>query len=82
MLHSLPSVGPVLHSQGEGSAAVHLLAKETIEVTSFSVAICMKQTKILCGQLNCSAKFADVSTRCSSHPQGKRILIRLFQGNY
>ena len=27
--------------------------------------------KILCGQLNCSVKFADVSTRCSSHPQGK-----------
>ena len=28
--------------------------------------------KILCGQLdNCSVKLADVSTRCSSHPQGK-----------
>ena len=25
----------------------------------------MKQTKILCGQLNCSVKLADVSTRCS-----------------
>ena len=31
-----------------------------IEVTSFSVAICMKQTKILCRQLNCLAKLADV----------------------
>ena len=27
--------------------------------------------KILCIQLNCSVKLADVSTRCSSHPQGK-----------
>ena len=30
-----------------------------------------KQTKILCRQLNCSIKLADVLTRCSSHPQGK-----------
>ena len=35
-------------------------------MTSFSVAICMKQRKILCGQLNCLVKLADVSTRCSS----------------
>ena len=41
------------------------------EVTSFSVAICMKQTKILYGQLNCLVKLADVLTRCSSRPQGK-----------
>jgi hypothetical protein len=30
--------------------------------------------KILCGQLNCSVKLADISTilcRCSSRPQGK-----------
>ena len=40
------------------------------EVTPFSVAICMKQTKILCRQLNCSVKLVDVSTTCSSHPQG------------
>ena len=33
--------------------------------------LCLKQTKILCGQLNCSVKLADVSTRCSSHPQRK-----------
>ena len=26
--------------------------------------------KILCGQLNCLVKLADVLTRCSSHPQG------------
>ena len=26
---------------------------------------------ILFGQLNCSVKLADVSIRCSSHPQGK-----------
>ena len=31
----------------------------------------MNKTKILCGQLNCSIKLADVLTRCSSHPQGK-----------
>ena len=31
-------------------------AEGRYEVTSFSVAICMKQTKILCGQLNCSLK--------------------------
>ena len=31
----------------------------------------IEQTKILFGQLNCSVKLADVSTRCSSHPQGK-----------
>ena len=32
----------------------------------------MKQTKILCGYLdNYSVKLANVSTRCSSHPQGK-----------
>ena len=42
-------------------------------MTSFSVAICMKKTKILFGQLNCSVKLADVSTRCSSHPQPERI---------
>ena len=30
----------------------------------------MNKTKILCGQLNCSVKLANVSTRCSSHPQG------------
>ncbi len=30
-----------------------------------------KQTKILCGQLNCSVKLADSLTRCSSRPQGK-----------
>ena len=46
------------------------------EVTSFSVAICMNKTKILGGQLNCSVKLADVSTRCSSHPQGKRASSR------
>ena len=40
------------------------------EVTSFSVTICMKQMKILCGQLNCLVKLADISTRCSCHPQG------------
>ena len=28
------------------------------------------KTKILFGQLNCSVKHADVSTRCSSHPRG------------
>ena len=32
----------------------------------------LKQTKILCGQLNCSVKLADVSTRCSSHPQVRK----------
>ena len=32
-------------------------------MTSFSVAIGMKQTKILCGQLNCWVKLAYVSTR-------------------
>ena len=31
----------------------------------------VKQTKILCGQHNCLVKLTDVSTRCSSHPQGK-----------
>ena len=31
----------------------------------------LKQTKILCGQLNCSVKLANISIRCSSHPQGK-----------
>ena len=31
----------------------------------------MNKTKILCGQLNCSVKLANISTRCSSHPQGK-----------
>ena len=30
-----------------------------------------KLMKILCGQLNCSVKLADVLTGCSSHPQGK-----------
>ena len=40
-------------------------------MTSFSVAICMSKMKILFGQLNCSVKLADVSTRCSSHPQGR-----------
>ena len=33
--------------------------------------ISMNKTKILFGQLNCSVKLANVSTRCSSHPQGK-----------
>ena len=36
-------------------------------MTSFSVALHV----IPFGQLNCSVKLADVSTRCSSHPQGK-----------
>ena len=36
----------------------------------FSVAL-HEQTKILFGQFNCSVKLADVSTRCSSYPQGK-----------
>ena len=40
------------------------------EVTSLSVAL-HEQTKILFGQLNCSVKLADVSTRCSSRPKGK-----------
>ena len=31
----------------------------------------LNKTKILFGQLNCLVKLADVSTRCSSHPQGK-----------
>ena len=30
-----------------------------VEVTSFSVAICMNKTKILGGQLNCSVKLAE-----------------------
>ena len=34
----------------------------------------MNKTKILCGQLNCSVKLAGVSTRYSSHPQGKKTL--------
>ena len=41
------------------------------EVTPFSVTICMNITKILFRQLNCSVKLAEISTRCSSHPQGK-----------
>ena len=43
------------------------------QVISFSVAICMNKTKILCGQLNCSVKLADVSTRSSSHPLQKNL---------
>ena len=43
------------------------------KVTLFSVAIYMKQTRILCGQLNCSVNLADVSTRCSSHPQAQQL---------
>ena len=31
----------------------------------------MNKMKILGGQLNCSVKLADVTTRCSSHPQGE-----------
>ena len=47
----------------------------------------MKQTKILCGQLNCSVKLADVSTRCSSRPQGKsevrcKKLVLLYRRGY
>ena len=42
-------------------------------MTSFSVAICLKQTKILCRQLNCLVKLTDVSTRCSSHPIALRM---------
>ena len=33
--------------------------------------------KILCGQLNCLVKLADVATRCSSHPQGKSFTEQL-----
>ena len=33
----------------------------------------MKQTEIICGQLNCSVKLADVLTRCSSHPLALRM---------
>ena len=55
------------------------------EVTLFLVAICMNKTKILFGQLNCSIKLVDVSTRCSSHPQAlscpKRIFV-LFKIHY
>ena len=39
------------------------------EVTLFSVAL--YEQMILFGQRNCSLKLADVSTRCSIHPQGK-----------
>ena len=31
----------------------------------------LKQIKILCGQLKCLVKLANVSTRCCSHPQDK-----------
>ena len=44
---------------------------KSYEVTSFSVAICMKQMKILCGQLNCSEKLALRMTRASSRNVGK-----------
>ena len=39
-------------------------------MTSFSVAL-HEYTKTLFGQLNCLVKLADISTRCSSHSQGK-----------
>ena len=53
-------------------------------VISFSVAtcICIKQTKILCRQLNCSVKLANVLIRCSSHPQGRFYrTIKLYAEN-
>ena len=49
------------------------------EVTSFSVAL-HEQTKILFGQLNCSVKLADISTRCSSHSQDART-VKLSEKN-
>ena len=39
--------------------------------------MCVTKTNILFGQLNCSVKLADVSTRCSSHPQGKSFTEQL-----
>ena len=50
-----------------GSARAHIISipkSSQNKVTSFSVAICMNKTKILCGQFNtCSVKLADILTR-------------------
>ena len=43
-----------------------------LEWHRFQLPSAWNKTKILCGQLNCLVKLADVSTRCSSHPQGRK----------
>ena len=46
-----------------------------IEVTSFSVAVAVeKQWRFFVDNLMLGVQLANVSTRCSSHPQGKRAL--------
>ena len=43
-----------------------------LEVTSFSVAVAVeKQRRFFVDNLMLGVQVADVSTRCSSHPQGK-----------
>ena len=42
------------------------------EISSFSVAVAVqKQRRFFVDNLMLGVQFADVSTRCSSHPQGK-----------
>ena len=46
------------------------------EVTSFSVAVAVeKQQRFFVDNLMLGVQFADISTRCSSHPQSKRFLF-------
>ena len=46
--------------------------QNNIEVTSFSVAVAVeKQRRFFVDNLMLGVQLADVSTRCSSHPQGK-----------
>ena len=84
VLHPLEK--PQLHSRGRaavrqssGREGTHKEVKPFTEGKSINAGIVymymyMNKTKILFGQLNCSVKLADVSTRCSSHPQGKRTI--------